>query len=112
MNREMTKTEKILDNIALTSVFIILLITIAMFTGESTIVKMPIVIRYILLFLHQYSGPFLCLSLGILFIAGFWSEALKDCLDDREQERSQKYISSNDSNTKSRLELTKLKERG
>lgn len=63
-------------------------------------------------FLQHYTAEFSLLNFGIMLIAGFWSAALGTLLDEHEQERSQKYILSNDSNTKSRLELTKLKERG
>ena len=52
------------------------------------------------------------MNLGIMLIAGCWSIMLGNCLDAREKEYSEKYLLSNDSSTKSRLELIKLQERG
>lgn len=112
MQREMTKTEKILDNIALTNLGLIAVAISTIFMHENDINSMPMIIRHIFSFLQHYTAEFSLLNFGIMLIAGFWSAALGTLLDEHEQERSQKYILSNDSNTKSRLELTKLKERG
>lgn len=116
MQREMTKIEKILDNIALTSLGLLIITISTIFIHESSIEKLPNVIRHIFSFLHHHTAVVSFLSFGIMLIAGFWSAALGEILDNREQERSQryvqKYVLSNDSNTKSRLELVKLKERG
>ena len=112
MQREMTKTEKILDNIALTSLGLLIVTISTVFMHESTIEKLPIIVRHVFLFLRTHSMAVSLLNFGITLIAGFWSAALGELVDTREQERSQKYVLSNESNTKSRLELTKLKERG
>ena len=116
MQREMTKTEKILDNIALTSLAVILVTISTVFMHESTIEKLPSIVRHAFSFLQHHAAEFSLMSFGIMLIAGYWSAALGDLLDTREQERyqnyAQKYVLSNDANTKSRLELTTLKERG
>lgn len=112
MQREMTKTENILDNIVLTNLGLIAVAISTIFMHENDINSMPIIIRHIFSFLQHYTVEFSLLNFGIMLIAGFWSAALGTLLDEHEQECSQKYILSNDSNTKSRLELTKLKERG
>lgn len=112
MQREMTKTEKILDNIAFTNVCLIMTAISTIFMNKNDIESMPIIIRHVFSFLQHYVAEFSLLNFGIMLIAGFWSASLGELLDNREQERSQKYILSDDSNTKSRLELTKLKERG
>ena len=52
------------------------------------------------------------MNFGIMIISSFWLVMLGKCLDTREQERVNKYILENQQNTKSRLELTKLQERG
>ena len=116
MQREMTKTEKILDNIALTSLGLLIITISTIFMHERTIEKLPSVVRHVFSFLQHHAAEFSLMSFGVMLIAGFWSAALGDLLDTREQERSQnhaqKYALSNDLNTKSRLELITLKERG
>lgn len=112
MQREMTKTEKILDNIAFTNVCLIMTAISTIFMNKNDIESMPIVIRHVFSFLQHYVAEFSLLNFVMMFIAGFWSAALGTLLDEHEQERSQKYILNNDSNTKSRLELIKLQERG
>ena len=107
----MTKTEKILDNIALTNLGLIAVAISTIFMHENDINSMPIIIRHIFSFLQHYTAEFSLLNFGIMLIAGFWSAALGTLLDEHEQERSQKYILSNDSNTKSRLELAKLRKK-
>lgn len=112
MQREMTKTEKILDNIALTNLGLIIVAISTIFMNKNDIDSMPSIIRHVFSFLQHYVAEFSLLNFVMMFIAGFWSAALGTLLDTHEQERSQKYVLSNDSNTKSRLELTTLKERG
>lgn len=48
----------------------------------------------------------------MMFIAAYMSVAIGNRLDTHEKEYSEKYVLSNDTNTKSRLELIKLQERG
>lgn len=112
MQREMTKTEKILDNIALTNLALIIAAISTIFMHESTIEKLPIIIRHIFLFLHHHAALFSSMNFGIMMSCAFWSVMLGNCLDAREEEYSEKYLLNNDSNTKSRVELIKLKERG
>lgn len=116
MQREMTKTEKILDNIALISLGLLIITISTVFIHKSTIEKLPNIIRHVFSFLQRHVTVCSLLNFGVMLIAGFWSAALGELLDTREQERSQnyvqKYVLSNESNTKSRLELTTLKERG
>lgn len=112
MQREMTKTEKILDNVVLTNLGLIAVAISTIFMHENDINSIPIIIRHVFSFLHYHVAEFSFLNFGVMFIAGFWSAAIGTLLDEHEQERSQKYISNNGSNTKSRLELTTLKERG
>ena len=112
MQREMTKTEKILDNIAFTNVCLIMTAISTIFMNKNDIESMPIIIRHVFSFLQRYVAEFSLLNFVMMFIVGFWSAALGTLLDEHEQERSQKYVLSNDSNTKSRLELIKLQERG
>lgn len=112
MQREMTKTEKILDNVVLTNLGLIVVAISTMFMNKNNINSMPIIIRHVFSFLRYYVAEFSLLSFGITFIAGFWRAALGTLLDTCEQEHSQKYVLSNDTNTKSRLELITLKERG
>lgn len=111
MQREMTKTENILDNIALTNLALIIVAISTIFMRESSIEKLPIVVRHILSFLHDHAVLFSLMNFGIMIISSFWLVMLGKCLDTREQERVNKYILENQSNTKSRLELTKLQER-
>lgn len=116
MQREMTKTEKILNSVVLTNLSLIVVAISTIFMNTNNIDSMPIIIRHVFSFLRYHVAEFSLLSFGIMLIAGFWSAALGDLLDNREQEHYQsyvqKYVLSNESNTKSRLELTKLKERG
>lgn len=112
MQREMTKTENILDNIALTNLFLILLAIMSACISVNTIERLPIVVRHILSFLHDHAVLFSLMNFGIMIISSFWLVMLGKCLDTCEQERVNKYILENQSNTKSRLELTKLQERG
>ena len=112
MERKMTKTENILDNIALTNLFLILLAIMSACISVNTIEKLPIIIRHILSFLHDRAMMFSLANFGVMIISSFWLVMLGKCLDEREQERVNKYVSNNQSNTKSRLELTKLQERG
>lgn len=112
MQREMTKTEKILDNIALTNLALIIVTISTIFMRESSIEKLPSIVRHVFLFLHHHAMWFSLINFGIMIICTFWLVALGNCLDAREKEYSEKYVLNNDSNTKSRLELIKLKERG
>ena len=112
MERKMTKTENILDNIALTNLFLIFLAIMSACISVNTIERLPIVVRHILSFLHDHAVLFSLMNFGIMIISSFWLVMLGKCLDTREQERVNKYILENQSNTKSRLELTKLQERG
>lgn len=112
MQREMTKTENILDNIAFTNLALIIVTISTIFMRESSIEKLPIVVRHILSFLHDHAALFSLMNFGIMIISSFWLVMLGKCLDTCEQERVNKYILENQSNTKSRLELTKLQERG
>ena len=112
MNREMTKTEKILDSIALTNLALIIVTISTIFMRESSIEKLPIIVRHVFLFLHHHAMLCSLMNLGIMLIAGCWSVMLGNCLDAREKEYSEKYLLSNDSSTKSRVELIKLQERG
>lgn len=115
MQREMTKTEKILDNVALTGLGLIVVAISTIFMNTNNIDSMPIIIRHVFSFLRYHVAEFSLMSFGVTLIAGYWSAALGDLLDTREQEHYQryvqKYVLSNESNTKSRLELTTLKER-
>ena len=108
----MTKTENILDNIALTNLALIIVAISAVLVKESTITTLSIVVRHVFLFLHHHATWFSLMNFGIMMICAFWSVMLGNCLDTHEKERSEKYVLNNDSNTKSRLELIKLKERG
>ena len=105
----MTKTEKILDNVVLTNLGLIAVAISTIFMHENDVNSMPIIIRRIFSFLQHYTAEFSLLNFGIMLIAGFWSAALGTLLDEHEQERSQKYMLSNDANTKARLELVNLR---
>lgn len=109
MQREMTKIEKILDNIALTSLGLLIITISTICMNTNNIDSMPIIIRHVFSFLRYHVAEFSLLSFGIMLIAGFWSAALGELLDEYEQERSQKYMLSNDANTKARLELVNLR---
>ena len=112
MQREMTKTEKILDNIAFTNVCLIMTAISTIFMNNNDIESMPIIIRHVFSFLHHHTALFSLMNFGIMMICAFWSAILGNYLDAREEEYSEKYMLSNDANTKSRLELIKLQERG
>lgn len=109
MQREMTKTEKILDNVVLTNLGLIVVAISTIFMNKNNIDSMPIIIRHVFSFLRYYVAEFSLLNFGIMLIAGFWRAALGTLLDEYEQERSQKYMLSNDANTKARLELVNLR---
>ena len=108
----MTKTEKILDNIALTNLALIIVTISTIFMRESSIEKLPIIIRHVFLFLRHHVMWFSFINVGMMFIAACMSVAIGNRLDVREKEYSEKYVLSNDANTKSRVELIKLQERG
>lgn len=112
MQREMTKTENILDNIAFINLALLIVTISAALVKERTIETLPIIVRHVFLFLRHHAMWFSWMSFGSMMICAFWSVILGNCLDEREQECSKKYILENQSNTKSRLELTKLQERG
>lgn len=112
MQREMTKTENILDNIALTNLALIIVTISTIFMRESSIEKLPIIVRHVFLFLRHHAMWFSFINVGMMFIAACMSVAIGNRLDAREKEYSEKYVLSNDANTKSRVELIKLQERG
>lgn len=112
MQREMTKTENILDNIALTNLALIIVTISTIFMRESSIEKLPIIIRHVFLFLRHHAMGFSFINVGMMFIAACMSVAIGNRLDVRKKEYSEKYVLSNDANTKSRVELIKLQERG
>lgn len=58
MERKMTKTENILNNIALTNLFLILLAIMSACISVNTIERLPIVVRHILSFLHDHAALF------------------------------------------------------
>lgn len=108
----MTKTEKILDNIALTNLALLIVTISAALVKEHTIEALPIIVRHVFLFLRYHAMWFSWMSFGSMMICAFWSVILGNCVEAREVERSEKYALTNDANTKSRVELIKLKERG
>lgn len=55
MQREMTKTENILDNIAFTNLALIIVTISTIFMRESSIEKLPIVVRHAFLFLRHHA---------------------------------------------------------
>lgn len=55
MNREMTKTEKILDNIALTNLALLVVTISTVFMRESSIEKLPIIVQHVFLFLRHHA---------------------------------------------------------
>ena len=112
MQREMTKTEKILDNIALANLALIIVAISTIFMNNNDVESMPIIIRHVFSFLRHHTALFSLMNFGIMMICAFWSVILGNCLDAREKEYSEKYLLSNDSSTKSRVELIKLQERG
>lgn len=112
MQREMTKTEKILDNIALINLALLVVTISTVFMHESTIEKLPIIVRHVFLFLRHHAVLFSFINFGMMFIAACMSVAIGNRLDAREKEYSEKYVLSNDANTKSRVELIILQERG
>lgn len=112
MQREMTKLEKILDNVALTNLALLIVTISAALVKERTIETLPIIVRHVFLFLRHHAMWFSLMNFGIMMICAFWSIILGNCLDAREKEYSEKYLLSNDSSTKSRLELINLQERG
>ena len=112
MQREMTKTEKILDNIALTNLALIIVAISTIFMNNNDIERMPIIVQHVFSFLRHHTALFSLMNFGIMMICAFWSVMIGNYLDAREKEYSEKYVLNNDSNTKSRLELIKLKERG
>jgi len=71
MQREMTKTENILDNIALTNLALIIVTISTIFMRESSIEKLPIVVRHILSFLHDHAVLFSLMNFGIMIISSF-----------------------------------------
>lgn len=109
MQREMTKTEKILDNIVLTNLALLIVTISAVLVKEHAIETLPIIVRHVFLFLRYHAMWFSLINFVIMMICAFWSVILGNCLDAREKEYSEKYLLSNDSNTKSRLELVKLR---
>lgn len=112
MNREMTKTEKILDNIALTNLALVIVAISTVFMRESSIETLPIIVQHVFLFLRHHTMSFSFINFGMMFIAACMSVAIGNRLDVREKEYSEKYVLSNDANTKSRVELITLQERG
>lgn len=111
MQREMTKLEKILDNIALTNLALLIVTISAALVKERAIETLPIIIRHVFLFLRHHAMLFSFINFGMMFIAACMSVAIGNRLGVREKEYSEKYVLSNDANTKSRLELIKLQER-
>ena len=112
MNREMTKTEKILDNIALTNLALVIVAISTVFMRESSIETLPIIVQHVFLFLRHHTMSFSFINFGMMFIAACMSVAIGNRLDVREKEYSEKYVLSNGANTKSRVELITLQERG
>ena len=112
MQREMTKTEKIVDNIALTNLAWIIVAISTIFMNDNDIERMPIIVQHVFSFLRHHTAVFSLMNFGIMMICAFWSVMIGKYLDAREKEYSEKYLLSNDANTKSRVELIKLKERG
>lgn len=112
MQREMTKTEKILDNLALTNLALIIVTISTIVMRESSIEKLPIIVRHVFLFLRHHTMWFSFINFGMMFVAGCTSVSIGNRLDAHEKEYSEKYVLSNDANTKSRVELITLQERG
>ena len=67
MQREMTKTENILDNIALTNLALIIVTISTIFMRESSIEKLPIVVRHAFLFFTS--------SRNVGFVDESWNNA-------------------------------------
>lgn len=55
MQREMTKAENILDNVALTNLALIIVTISTIVMRESSIEKLPIVVRHAFLFLRHHA---------------------------------------------------------
>ena len=112
MQREMTKTENIFDNIALTNLALVIVTISTVFMRESSIEKLPSIVQHVFLFLRHHAMSFSFINFGMMFIVACMSVAIGNRLDVREKEYSEKYVLSNDANTKSRVELITLQERG
>ena len=95
-----------------TSVCVAFATTSVSFMGQAEINYSHQVIRPLLQMLYDHNGLFLLLSAFAGFIAfdANLGIALRQKKD--QEQRYKKYMLENQSNTKSRLELTKLQERG
>ena len=108
----MTKVDAALAIIGLTNLCLVFVSAIAACIDASTLENLPIILRQISLFLHHQVVPFAFGNLAMMLLVAFINEQYDEFMKEQTQELSKKYMLQNQSNTKSRLELIKLKERG
>lgn len=110
MERELSKGEMILVGIAFTHLILAVVSVVIACIDRSALQNTFFLVQPILLFLHDYALVSVFVNLGMVLVVAFFGEAYSECMDRAAEENAKKYVQLNSqSNTKSRLELVKLR---
>ena len=112
MERELSKGEMILGGIAFTHLIVAVVSVVIACIDRSALQNTFFLVQPILLFLHDYALVSVFVNLGMMLVITFFGEAYSECMDRTAEENAKKYVQLNSqSNTKSRLELVKLRKK-
>lgn len=113
MERELSKGEMILGGIAFMHLILAVVSVVIACIDRSALQNTFFLVQPILLFLHDYALASVFVNLGMMLVIAFFGEVYSECMDRAAEENAKKYVQLNNrsSNTKSRLELVKLRKK-